>query len=320
MTPRPSAVSLDARGRTLVLGGGQTVVMGVLNVTPDSFSDGGALPSPEAAAARARAMWHAGARIVDVGGESTRPRGATYGAGAAPVGLDEELARVVPAVEAVVRAVPQLLVSVDTRRGAVARAALAAGAHLVNDVSGLREGVGTARAAAEAGAPLVVMHAEGRIGGHAHTARETGGPADVVERVAVSLAASVARARAHGVADVIVDAGFGFGKTPAENLRLVAETDRLGARLGCPVLVGVSRKSTIGVVLGGDGAPRPVGERLFGSVGLACLAALRGAAIVRVHDVAETADALRLVEAAEAERATDAAAADAAAVAGEAVP
>ena len=296
------AVSLDARGRALVVGGGRTAVMGVLNVTPDSFSDGGELTSAQDAADRAAAMWRAGAEVVDVGGESTRPRGRTYGEGSAPVTLDEELARVVPAVEAVVRAVPEVLVSVDTRRGAVARAALAAGAHLVNDVSGLREGVGTAAAAAEYGAPLVVMHAEGRIGTHAHTTRDGAGPDDVVERVAASLEASVRRARAEGVRDVIVDAGFGFGKTPAENLRLVAETDRLAARLGCPVLVGVSRKSTIGVVLGSAEAPRPVGERLHGSVGLACLAAVRGAAMVRVHDVAETADALRLVEAAEAER------------------
>ena len=303
--PPPPAHPIDCRGRVLTLGGGRTHVMGVLNVTPDSFSDGGALAGPQDAARRAAEMAAAGATFVDVGGESTRPRGATYGAGAAPVPLDEELARVVPAVEAIARAVPDVLISVDTRRGAVARAALAAGAHVVNDVSGLREGVGTARAAADAGAPLVVMHAEGRIGEHAHTARsgDGGGPDDVVERVAASLEASVQRARHAGVADVIVDAGFGFGKTPAENLRLVAETDRLAARLGCPVLVGASRKSTVGVVLGGAGAPRPVGERLFGSLGLAAVAALRGAAIVRVHDVAATVDLLRLVEAAEAERA-----------------
>ena len=302
MTHSPTAAPLNCRGRWLALGAGRTVTMGVLNVTPDSFSDGGDLTTAAAAADRAAAMWRAGAEIVDVGGESTRPRGATYGDGAAPVTLDEELARVVPAVEAIVRAVPDVLISVDTTKGAVARAALAAGAHLVNDVSGLREGVGTATAAAEAGAPLVVMHAEGRIGEHRHTLREPGGPDDVVERVVASLERSVARAREHGVRDVVVDAGFGFGKTPAENLRLVAETDRLAARLGCPVLVGVSRKSTVGAVLGGDGPPRPVDQRLYGSLGLAAVAAMHGAAIVRVHDVAATVDVLRLVHAAQAAR------------------
>ena len=305
-----SAHSIDCRGRSLSLTPGRTVVMGVVNVTPDSFSDGGEVRGPEAAARRAAAMWAAGAEIVDVGGESTRPKGTTYGEGAAPVSLDEELARVVPAVEAITAAVPDVLVSVDTRRGAVARAALAAGAHLVNDVSGLREGIGTATAAAEAGAPLIVMHAEGRIGEHTHTERAgDGDPGEpgprtlgIVARVVASLERSVRAAREAGVRDVIVDAGFGFGKTPAENLRLVAETDVLAERLGCPVLVGVSRKSTIGVVLGSADAPRPVAERLFGSLGLAALAAVRGAAFVRVHDVAETADVLRVIAAAEAER------------------
>ena len=300
--PPPSARLLDCRGRSLGLDVGRTHVMGVLNVTPDSFSDGGEIAGPEDAARRAAAMHAAGAAIVDVGGESTRPKGKTYGEGAAPVSLDEELARVVPAVEAITAAVPDVLVSVDTRRGAVARAALGAGAHLVNDVSGLREGVGTATAAAEAGAPLIVMHAEGRIGAHPHTRRSDADGGDIVARVAASLERSVRAAREAGVRDVIVDAGFGFGKTPAENLRLVAETDRLAERLGCPVLVGVSRKSTIGVVLGSDEAPRPVAERLYGSLGLAALAAVRGAAFVRVHDVAETADVLRVIAAAEAQR------------------
>ena len=288
---------LDCRGRPLDCRAGRAHVMGVLNVTPDSFSDGGRYVNVQQALDRAAEMAGEGAAVLDVGGESTRPSGVTYGTGAAPVGLDEELERVVPVVEAIARALPDVLISVDTYKGAVAREALQAGAHLVNDVSGLRDGVGTARAAADFGAPLVVMHGAGEPGAFVHTRREGGG--DVVEAVAASLARSVAAARAEGVRDVVVDAGFGFGKTPRENLRLVARTDRL-AELGCPVLIGVSRKSTVGVALGSAEAPAPVGARLFGSLGLAALAVVRGASIVRTHDVRPTVELLRVVGAAEA--------------------
>ena len=289
---------LDCRGRPLDCRPGRAHVMGILNVTPDSFSDGGRYAGVQAALARAREMAGQGAAILDVGGESTRPRGAAYGAGAEPVGLDEELERVVPVIEAIVREIPHVLVSIDTYKGAVAREALRAGAHLVNDVTGLRHGVGTAHAAADYGAPLVVMHAVGRPGEMPHV-RASG---DVVADVVASLAKSVARAEAAGVRDVLVDPGFGFGKTAADNLRLVAETDVLRQRLGRPVLVGASRKSTIGQVLGRGGSPAPVGERAFGSVGLAVLAAVRGASVLRVHDVRETVEALALVQAAEAAR------------------
>jgi len=260
--------------------------MGILNVTPDSFSDGGRYADTAAAVAQAARMAADGAAIVDVGGESTRP-------GAAPVGLDEELARVVPVVEGIAREVPHVLISVDTAKGAVARAALRAGAHLVNDVTGLRDGVGTAAAAADYRAPLIVMH----------SLADTGGPApadaygDVVEDVVDSLRRSVETAHAAGVTDVVVDPGIGFGKTVAQNLRLIAETDRLVAE-GWPVLVGVSRKSTVGAILGAPGAPAPVGERLSGSLGLAALAVVRGATIIRAHDVRETADVLRVIGAA----------------------
>ncbi len=285
--PAPTdACVLDCRGRALTVGPGAAHVMGILNVTPDSFSDGGRYASTEAAVARAAAMAEAGAAIVDVGGESTRP-------GAGAVGLDEELARVVPVVEGIARAVPHVLISVDTTKGAVARAALRAGAHLVNDVTGLREGVGTARAAADYGAPLVVMHGLAKTGGSA----PPDAYGDVVEDVIASLRRSVAAARKAGVADVIVDPGFGFGKTPAQSLRLIARIDRLVAE-GWPVLVGVSRKSTVGAVLATGGTPAPVGERLYGSLGLAALAVARGAGIVRAHDVRATAEAVRLVAAA----------------------
>ena len=272
--------------------------MSILNVTPDSFSDGGRYADVQRALERAGTMAEQGATLIDVGGESTRPRGATYGEGAETVGEAEEMERVVPVVEAIARDLPRVLISVDTYKGAVAREALRAGAHIVNDVTGLRYGIGTARAAADYSAPLVVMHGRGKPGAMVHVTESE----DIVGEVAVALAESASRAEAAGVKDVIVDAGFGFGKTRAENLRLVAETDAFRERLARPVLVGASRKATVGQVLGRGGEPLPVGERVFGSVGLAALAAARGASIVRVHDVRETAEALALVAAAEAAR------------------
>jgi dihydropteroate synthase len=276
--------ALDCRGRPLPLG--RPHVMGVLNVTPDSFSDGGRYAGVRAAVERAREMAEAGAAIVDVGGESTRP-------GARPVGLDEELDRVVPVVEAIAREVPHVLISVDTVKGAVAREALRAGAHVVNDVTGLREGVGTAAAAAEYGAPLVVMHSLAKTGGTA----PADAYGDVVGDVTASLRRAVARAEGAGVRDVIVDPGFGFGKSTTQNLRLIAEVDRLVAE-GWPVLVGVSRKSTVGALLGTPERPAPVTERLYGSLGLAALAVVRGAHIVRAHDVRETAEVVHAIGAA----------------------
>ncbi|HEX9953216.1 MAG TPA: dihydropteroate synthase, partial [Rubricoccaceae bacterium] len=166
---------LDCRGRALDCRpqhlGGPAHVVGVLNVTPDSFSDGGRYTSVQAAVDRAAEMEREGATVVDVGGESTRPAGAAYGAGAAVVSVDEETDRVVPVVEAIARALPHLLISVDTSKGPVARAALRAGAHLVNDVRGLRGGTATAQAAADYGAPLVVMHSAGGPGAMPHEAR-----------------------------------------------------------------------------------------------------------------------------------------------------
>ena len=296
----PSARSwvLDCRGRPLDCGPGRVHVMGILNVTPDSFSDGGRYTDVQRALERAGAMAQEGAAIIDVGGESTRPRGAAYGEGAQAVGLAEEMERVVPVVEAIARDLPRVLISIDTYKGAVARAALRAGAHIVNDVTGLRYGTGTASAAADYSAPLVVMHGRGRPGEMVHVTESD----DIVGEVAVALAESASRAEAAGVHDVIVDPGFGFGKTGAENLRLVAEADAFRERLARPVLIGASRKTTIGHVLGRGGTPVPVGERVFGSVGLAALASARGASVVRVHDVRQTAEALAVIQAAEAAR------------------
>lgn len=267
-------------------------MMGILNVTPDSFSDGGRYLDVDAALRRTEAMLAEGAVLIDVGGESSRPRGAVYGEGAEAVPEAVEQQRVLPVVEALAARFPEALISVDTYKPAVARAALEAGAHLINDITGLRQAPEMAAVAAEAGAPLIVMHARGRPGEMAHEAGYT----DVVEAVRASLAVSVAVAEAAGVQHVVTDPGFGFGKTPAENLRLLDGVDSL-LGLGRPVLVGISRKSTIGAVLGRPGAPVPVEERLFGTLGATAVAVLRGATLVRTHDVRPTVEMLRLIAA-----------------------
>ena len=272
--------------------------MGILNVTPDSFFDGGQFTDLDTALHRAETMLQEGAAILDIGGESSRPRGSVYGDGAEAIGADEEKRRVLPVIEAVTARFPEAIVSVDTYKGNVAEEALAAGAHVVNDITALRFGDGTARAAAQYGAPLVVMHALGRPGAMPHAHRYD----DVVAEVRAALAESVEKAEALGVRDVIVDPGFGFGKTARENLRLLAHTDAfLG--LDRPVLVGISRKSTIGAVLGSTDAPTPVDERLYGSLGATAVAVLGGASIVRTHDVRATSDFLRVLTATAAERA-----------------
>ena len=291
----PERFVLDCRGRLLDCRPGQGTaahVMGILNVTPDSFSDGGRYLNVDAALRHAEAMLEAGAVLIDVGGESSRPRGAVYGAGAEAVPEAVERQRVLPVVEALAARFPEALISVDTYKPAVARAALEAGAHLINDITGLRESPALAAVAAKAGAPLVVMHAKGRPGAMAHEQTYT----DVVEAVRASLGASVEVAEAAGVRHVVTDPGFGFGKTPAENLRLMDRVDSL-LDLDRPVLVGISRKSTIGAVLGRPGAPAPVEERLYGTLGATAVAVLRGATLVRTHDVRPTVEMLQVIAA-----------------------
>ena len=293
--PAADPMVLDCRGRMLDCRPRQRAhVMGILNVTPDSFSDGGRYASVDAALQRAGQMIEEGAAILDIGGESTRPRGKAYGAGAATVSAEEEIERTVPVVEAITRHLPHAIVSIDTYKGEVARAALRAGAHIVNDVTGLRHGIGTARAAADFGAPLVVMHALGKPGDmpHAHASE------DVVDEITTSLAESVREARDAGVEHVVIDPGFGFGKSVEGNLQLIAELDRFAA-LGRPVLVGISRKSAVGAVLGSQEEPVPVDERLFGTLGLTALAVMKGASIVRTHDVRPTVELLKVLSAAE---------------------
>ena len=271
--------SLDCAGRVLKLD--RTRVMGIVNVTPDSFSDGGAHASTDAAVAHGLALAAQGADILDVGGESTRP-------GAAPVPLEEELRRVVPVIERLARETA-LPVSVDTRKPEVMRAAVQAGAGRINDVGALR-GDGALETAAALGVPVVLMHMLGEPGSMQDDPRYD----DVVAEVHRFLAERIFAAELAGIArkNIVVDPGFGFGKTTGHNVLLLAGLERF-AELGVPLLAGLSRKRSIGE-LTGRAVP---GERVAGSVAAHLLAAQRGAAIVRVHDVAATVDALKVWEA-----------------------
>jgi dihydropteroate synthase len=252
------------------------MVMGILNVTPDSFSDGGQWLERERAITRGHEMIAEGADIVDVGGESTRP-------GAQPVPTDEELRRVIPVVEALA---PHVRVSIDTTKAAVAQASVAAGATLVNDVSASLWPV-----AAECGVGWVAMHRKGTpadMQDHPHYD-------DVVAEVTQFLVDRAETAAGAGIADVWIDPGIGFGKSDEHNLRLLACMDHLVAT-GYPVMVGASRKSFLGrLAPAGDGTPAPVDHRLPGSLATAVWAMQAGAGMVRVHDVAATVQAATLV-------------------------
>ena len=255
-------------------------VMGVLNVTPDSFADGGRFLSEADAIGRVQEMLSDGADIIDIGGESTRP-------GAAPTTEDEELGRVIPLLRAVRsacddKAVP---ISVDTRKAAVMRTAVAAGASMINDVSALR-GPGALEAVAGADVGVCLMHMRGEPGNMQRLAEYT----DVVAEVGAFLSERASACSAAGIAHdrIVLDPGFGFGKTVEHNLTLLRGLPQIVA-LGYPVLVGLSRKSTIGALTG-----RAVDDRTTGSVAAALAAVSRGASIVRVHDVRETVDALKV--------------------------
>ncbi len=271
---------VDFGGRVLDLS--QPRVMGILNVTPDSFSDGGRYAVKEAALSGARGMVMAGADIIDVGGESTRP-------GALPVPVDEELERVVPVIEALVSEL-DVVVSVDTSKPEVMREAVRAGAGLINDVCAL-EAEGALEVVADSGLPVCLMHKKGTP----VSMQDKPEYVNVVTEVASYLSERVERCHAAGIGKnrIILDPGFGFGKSLLHNFELFKE---LGAirQLGFPLLVGVSRKSMIGGLLG-----LPVEERLLPSVVLAALVAERGAGILRVHDVRETVQALDLLRAVE---------------------
>lgn len=270
---------LDCAGRILKLD--RARVMGIVNVTPDSFSDGGAHATTEAAVAHGLRLAEEGADILDVGGESTRP-------GADEVPLDEELRRVIPVIERLVRET-ELPVSVDTCKPEVMRAAVEAGAGMVNDVCALRRD-GALEAVAALGVPVVLMHMRGRP----RSMQDDPQYDDVVAEVHRFLAERIFAAELAGIAkkNLVADPGFGFGKTTAHNLALLAQLERF-TELGVPVLAGLSRKRTIGELTGRQ-APA---ERAAGSVAAHLLAAQRGARILRVHDVAATVDALKVWDA-----------------------
>ncbi len=272
---------LRIRGSEIELGG-RTWVMGVLNVTPDSFSDGGVHAGADAAVAWGMALFEAGAHVVDVGGESTRPGGATR------VDEAEERRRVVP----VIRALRQRgagFVSIDTTKAAVARSALEAGADLVNDVSGFRFDPGMAALLAEARVPAIAMHLRGDFSGMHREPRYQ----DVAGEVVSELRESIARAEAAGLAreQLIVDPGIGFAKHAGHSLEMLRRLPELAA-LDRPVLVGPSRKSFIGQVL-----ELPVGERMLGTAAAVAASVLAGAHAVRVHDVGEMVQVVRLCDA-----------------------
>ena len=271
--------------RTLILGE-RTLVMGVLNITPDSFSDGGAYPDSEAAIARALQLEQEGADIVDVGGESTRP-------GATPISSEEELRRILPVIQ-VLRGKLRIPMSVDTRRADVAEAVLAAGAEILNDVSGLRMDPRLAEVARRARVPLILMHMRGTP----RTMQRGPFARDVVRDVMSGLREAVARAKRAGLAktQLLLDPGIGFGKKHEQNFELLARLPEF-ARLGCPIVIGTSRKAFLGQALAGSGGPTvPTGERLLGTAASVTASILGGAHIVRVHDVAEMVRVARVAD------------------------
>ena len=278
MTSAQSSTRLPCGNRVLDLA--HTHVMGILNVTPDSFSDGGRFSQLDAALRHAEAMVIAGATLIDVGGESTRP-------GARAVSPTEELERVAPIVERIHREL-DVIISVDTSTPAVMRETARLGAGLINDVRSLQRD-GALDAAAATGLPVCLMHMLGEPG----TMQDDPHYHDVTREVGEFLVARLDECAAVGIPAerIILDPGFGFAKTLAHNLSLFKHMEALHA-LGRPLLVGVSRKSMIGNALG-----RPVGERLYGGLALAALAITKGARILRVHDVAETMDVVRMIAA-----------------------
>jgi dihydropteroate synthase len=257
------------------------LLMGILNVTPDSFSDGGRFLDPEAAVAQACALAEQGADFIDIGAESTRP-------GSEPVDEQEEIRRLIPVVKAVSRRI-QVPISVDTTKARVARLALEAGASIINDVSALRADAGMGPLVAEAGAGVVLMHMQGQP----RTMQESPVYGDVVAEVRQFLKERVQSARAFGIAraQILLDPGIGFGKNLEHNLTLLARLSELDA-LGYPMLVGVSRKGFLGQLLG-----REVGERLMGTAGAVAMAVAGGARVIRVHDIAQIRDVVTVVEA-----------------------
>jgi dihydropteroate synthase len=276
---------LRLRSRTLVLGE-RTLIMGILNVTPDSFFAGGRYPDTQLAVERAFEIEGQGADILDVGGESTRP-------GADPISADEEIARILPVLEGV-RGKLRIPISLDTQKAEVAEAGLRAGAEIVNDVSGLRADPELAEIVKRKGAALVLMHMRG-VPKSMHK-----GPfaRDVMRDIAQGLRASIARARQARISEakILLDPGIGFGKKQKQSFEVLGQLPAL-ARLGYPLVVGVSRKSFIGWALGGKGDIWPPEKRAWGTAAAVTAAILNGAHIVRVHDVQEMSQVARVADA-----------------------
>ena len=257
------------------------VVMGVLNVTPDSFSDGGQFSITDTAIERALAMVAEGAAIIDIGGESTRP-------GAVPVSVEDECQRVVPVIETLIQLGVDAVLSVDTSKAEVMRQAVAAGATMINDVCALQQ-PGAMQVAAESAVPVCLMHMQGDPQKMQHDPQYENVTADVVrflqQRIAACVQAGISRDR------IVLDPGFGFGKTVTQNYALLRQLDRFKT-MELPLLVGLSRKSMIGAVLDAD-----VDHRMVGSLAALVIAVMAGANIVRVHDVSETVDAIAVCSA-----------------------
>ena len=277
-----------AGGRRLPIGQ-RTLVMGILNVTPDSFSDGGKFFSLDKAIAHAGKMIAEGADIIDVGGESTRP------GGAATVSAEEELERILPVIQALAKRF-DVPISVDTTKASVARAALEAGAAIVNDISALRFEPEIADEVAKSGAGLVLMHSRGTPGA-LHGLEPV---ADIIQEVTSSLGGSIELAEQRGVKreSIVIDPGIGFGKSQEQNLELIAKLDQLIAAFpDFPVLIGTSRKSFLGRLLADEkGNPAPVEERLYASLAAMTAATLKGANLARVHDVKAAMETFRVVD------------------------
>jgi len=265
--------------------GERTLVMGVLNVTPDSFSDGGKFFDAERAVEQAMEMERRGADLLDVGGESTRP-------GSAGISAQEELARVLPVLQALRRRL-KIPVSIDTQKTEVAEAALDAGAQIINDISGLKSDPRIAKVAARRRVPLILMH----MRGEPRTMQAGGFARDVMQDVMQRLRKSARVARKSGVrkSQIILDPGIGFGKSFAQNYELLQELPQL-AKLGYPLLVGTSRKGFLGATLAREGKPAPPEERIWGTAATVTASILNGAHIVRVHDVAEMVQVARVAD------------------------
>lgn len=265
--------------------GRRTLIMGVLNVTPDSFSDGGEFLNEKRAARRAAEIESQGADIVDIGAESTRP-------GSEGISAPEELARLLPVLEAL-RGKLKIPISVDTQKSAVAEAAIEAGASMINDVSGLRHDPRLAEVVARHRVPIILMHMRGTP----RTMQKLPFAKNVMKDVSDGLKESVALARKAGIAKdkIIVDPGIGFGKSFEQNYELLAELPAI-AKLGYPILVGTSRKGFLGKTLAKNGQPAPVSERLWGTAATVTASVLGGAHIIRVHDVVEMAQVARVAD------------------------